>query len=154
MRALLRANRSDDELARALAGAGLYVERVAAENARERLGAPDVAVVDPRLLAAAPAAPVAPPDPAVDDRSLEEVCYTRLSSVLDRLGNERLPGLHGTVIAEVERALLRLALERAGSVAGAADVLGLHRNTLARRLEELGLRRRESRAPAPRPRRR
>lgn len=156
MRALLRANRSDDELARALARAGLYVERVAAEDAPERLGAPDVAVVDPRLLAGAPAAAAAPavPADAEDDRSFEEVCYTRLSSVLDRLGNERLPGLHGTVIAEVERALLRLALERAGSVAGAADVLGLHRNTLARRLEELGLRRRETRAPAPKPRRR
>ena len=157
MRALLRANRSDDELARALAGAGLYVERVDSANARERLGSPDVAVVDPRLLAAAPeAAPAAAPGPAADDdgRSLEEVCYSRLAAVLDRLGEERLPGLHGTVIAEVERALLRLALERAGSVAAAADVLGLHRNTLARRLEELGLRRRESRAPAPKARRR
>lgn len=155
MRALLRTNRSDDELARALAGAGLYVERVAAERARERLEAADVAVVDPRLLGAAAPPPVraAPADP-VAERSLEELCYARLAEVLDRLGNERLPGLHGTVIAEVERALLRAALERAGSVAAAAEVLGLHRNTLARRLEELGLRKRESRAPAPRARRR
>lgn len=156
MRALLRTNRSDDELARALAAAGIYVERVAADHARERLGADDVAVVDPRLFAgaAAPAPIPAPPASGAAERSLEELCYERLAAVLDRLGNERLPGLHDTVIAEVERALLRAALERAGSVAAAAQVLGLHRNTLARRLEELGLRRRECRAPVPRPRRR
>lgn len=157
MRVLLRANRSDDELARALAGAGLYVERVDAANARERLACPDVAVVDPRLLDAAVTAhlpaPVARPEDD-DRRSLEETCYCRLAAVLDRLGDHRLPGLHRTVIAEVERALLRVALERAGSVGGAAEILGLHRNTLARRLEELGLRRRESRSPAPKARRR
>ena len=160
MRALLRANRSDDELARVLARAGLYVERIADDHARERLESTDVAVVDPRLLAAAPppsTAPAPQPEPMpgeLAERSLEELCYLRLSQVLDKLGDERLPGLHGTVIAEVERALLRAALERAGSVAGAAEVLGLHRNTLSRRLEELGLRRRECRAPAARPRRR
>lgn len=154
MRALLRANRSDDELARALARAGLYVERVSMERAPDRLESPDVAVVDPRLLGIAPA-PAAPP-PAVDpdaERSLEELVYAKFSAVLDRLGNERLPGLHATAIAEVERGLLRATLERSGSIAAAAEILGLHRNTLSRRLEALGLRRREGRAPAARQRR-
>lgn len=155
MRALLRANRSDDELARALARAGLYVERVTAERASDRLESPDVAVVDPRLLGATfvPAPPAPPPADSDGERSLEEICYSRFSAVLERLGNERLPGLHATAIAEVERGLLRAALERAGNIAAAAEVLGLHRNTLSRRLEELGLRRRESRTPAAKPRR-
>jgi DNA-binding NtrC family response regulator len=155
LRALLRANRSDDELAQALARAGLYVERVTAERAPDRLESPDVAVVDPRLLGATPVVALPPPAPVEPegDRSLEEICYSRFSAVLERLGDERLPGLHATAIDEVERGLLRAALDRAGTIAAAAELLGLHRNTLSRRLEELGLRRRESRTPAARPRR-
>lgn len=143
MRALLRADRADDELARALARAGLYVERVSELSPDEDLR--NVAVVDPRLLAGRERLlPVLPsPAAASQEPSLEELCYDKLSQLLDRLGTERLPALHGTVLAQAERALLRISLERTGALAAAAELLGIHRNTLARRLDVLGLRPRQ-----------
>lgn len=147
MRALLRADRADDELARALARAGLYVERVT--ELPPGVDLRDVAVVDPRLMAGrehllpalssrGPSGGASSPEP-----SLEEICYEKLSQLLDRLGGERLPALHETVLAQVERALLRVSLERTGALATAAELLGIHRNTLARRLDVLGLRSRD-----------
>lgn len=141
MRALLRADRADDELAQALARAGLYVERVAELSPDEDLR--DVAVVDPRLLAGREQLlPVL--SSTVVEPSLEELCYAKLSQLLDKLGTERLPGLHETVLAQAERALLRVSLERTAALATAAELLGIHRNTLARRLDALGLRPRSS----------
>ncbi|HEY0840423.1 MAG TPA: helix-turn-helix domain-containing protein [Vulgatibacter sp.] len=156
MRALLREDRADDELAQALAAAGLYVERIPAGEGvygrlRDRLA--DVAVIDPRLLpqnaperrprdekarerAAAEA-------PSVESSPLEELCYRRLAAVLDRLDGATLPELYATAMAQSERALLRLALDRTTSISAGAELLGIHRNTLVRRLEELGLRQRD-----------
>ncbi|WP_373046155.1 helix-turn-helix domain-containing protein [Vulgatibacter sp.] len=144
MRALLRADRADDELARALARAGLYVERLAEGEAAARLARGDVAVVDPRLLAAAAPASL-PPAQRATRKSLEALCYEKLADLLERLGEQRLPALYDTVLAQMERALLRLSLERTTAVSAAADYLGIHRNTLARRLEALGLRERVAR---------
>jgi two-component system, NtrC family, nitrogen regulation response regulator GlnG len=48
--------------------------------------------------------------------------------------------LHGKVVALAERAVIRYAMERAGSnQSEAAGLLGLHRNTLRKRLRELGM---------------
>lgn len=148
MRALLRADRADDELARALARAGLYVERVT--ELPPGVDLRDVAVVDPRLMAGRehllPALSSRGPSKgsaSSPEPSLEELCYEKLSQLLDRLGGERLPALHETVLAQVERALLRVSLERTGALATAAELLGIHRNTLARRLDVLGLRSRD-----------
>jgi|SRR5690606_20761822 len=146
VRALLRIDRADDELARALARAGFYVERVAPEEdgLEEKLADPDLAVVDPRLvLGGGRRAERTEEAESIAERSLEQLCAEKLASLLERLGGETLPDLHGTVIAEVERALFRVALEQAGSVGAAAELLGIHRNTLARKLAKLGLR------PAP-----
>lgn len=153
MRALLRADRADDELARALARAGLYVERLdGPAQAQERLDAGDVAVVDPRLLASATPEP-AKPKARPAQQSLETLCYEKLAQLLERLGDQKLPALYDTVLAQMERALLRLTLARDGSVAAAAETLGIHRNTLARRLDALGLREKAARAGADAPRR-
>lgn len=146
MRALLRSDSADDELARTLARAGLYVERLDdPADARARLAAGDVAVVDPRLLDASTQVTPAPRSRPVQ-QSLESICYDRLSSLLERLGDQRLPALHETAMAQMERALLRLATERTRALADAAEMLGIHRNTLVRRLEALGLRTRKVRA--------
>lgn len=149
MRALLRNDRADDELARALAKAGLYVERVAVgnKNLEAKLAAPDLAVVDPRLVVARPARPAAVEEAGAEG-SLEQLCAQRFEALLDRLGDQKLPNLHETVIAQVERGLFRVALERAGSVGAAAELLGIHRNTLARKLVQLGLRPHPSRRRA------
>lgn len=149
VRALLRADRADDELARALARAGLYVERLdGAAHAAERLAGGDVAVIDPRLLANAGAPGPAAPKARPQQQSLETLCYEKLAQLLERLGDQRLPALYDTVLAQMERALLRLTLARDGSVAAAAQTLGIHRNTLARRLDALGLREKPSRVAA------
>lgn len=141
VRALLRDDRADDELARALARAGIYVERVAASGGEldDKLADPDLAVIDPRLVQAR-TSPARPAEEAAAEAPLEELCAQKLRSLLDRLGGETLPDLHQTVIAQVERALFRVALERAGSVGAAAELLGIHRNTLARKLSQHGLR--------------
>lgn len=143
VRALLRTDRADDELAQALARAGLYVERVAPGEAglEARLRDPDLAVVDPRLVHGdCLQSSREGRGLEVAERSLEELCAEKFSSLLDRLGGETFPDLYDTVVAQVERALFRVALERAGSVGAAAELLGIHRNTLARKLAKLGLR--------------
>ncbi len=147
MRVLLRSNRADDELAKALARAGLYVERVAVgEEARARIGKGlrDVAVIDPRLLEGA--APLPARQMKGDATSLEEFCYRRIGHVLDKLQGATLPNLYATVMAQSERALLRLAMDRMRAISAAAELLGIHRNTLARRLDEHGLRKRDDAA--------
>jgi DNA-binding protein Fis len=146
LRAILRTDSTDDALARALASAGLRVERVR-ELEPDAISGADVALVDPRLLAGG-ARPAELPAPSAAE-TLEDVCYERLAPILDRLNGERVPLFEKAVLAATERALLRLALERCGSVRGAADILGVHRNTLARRLEALGLRRSPRRSPRP-----
>ena len=83
----------------------------------------------------------AAPSARAPERSLEDLCYERIAAVAERLGDQRLPDLYATVLAQVERALLRVATERNGALRDAADFLGIHRNTLSRRLDELGLRR-------------
>ncbi|AKU89979.1 helix-turn-helix domain-containing protein [Vulgatibacter incomptus] len=141
MRALLRTDRADDALARALAQAGLYVERVPADEAKARSALPDVAVIDPRLLGGeAPALPCEAAPPPGEGASLEELCYLRLVALLDRLQGGTLPALFSTVMEQTERALLRIALERSDGISAAAEMLGIHRNTLSRRLADLGLR--------------
>lgn len=129
------------------------MERIAAsdrEALEERLLAPDLAVVDPRLLASRPlpASRESAETGGPGEKSLEQLCADKIQGLLDRLGEETLPDLYDTVIGEVERALFRVALERAGSVGGAAELLGIHRNTLARKLAQLGLREGPSRRRA------
>lgn len=141
MRALLRSNRSDDALARALARAGLYVERLLPEEAPQRLAelsSTELAVVDPRLLES----PTLPKKNARHGprHSVEGLLHERLSLLMDHLDGDAFPNLHATVMAQAERALMRVVLARHENLAEAASVLGIHRNTLSRRLEQLGLR--------------
>ena len=56
--------------------------------------------------------------------------------------------LHGMVMQAVERPLLQFALDRsAGNQSAAADLLGINRNTLRKKLIEHGL----AEGPAPKP---
>jgi Fis family transcriptional regulator, factor for inversion stimulation protein len=84
----------------------------------------------------------------LSQRSMEQLVRDRLETLLDRLGEEPVAGLHALVMREVERGLLRLVLERChGHRSEAARQLGLHRNTLRQKVAELGLE-----TPAPRKR--
>lgn len=77
---------------------------------------------------------------AAVERPLEAIVVDRLSVFLDRLGDRTVPDLYRVVLAEVERGLLRAVLERSGGRVGrAARLLGLDRNTVARKARALRL---------------
>jgi DNA-binding protein Fis len=87
-----------------------------------------------------PAAPERDPAAVIAAMPLEELVYQRLRVFIDQHADVPTEGLHALVMPHVERALFRLAMERADGHRGrAARMLGLNRNTLTRRLRELGL---------------
>lgn len=71
---------------------------------------------------------------------LEELLFTRLGAFFDQLGEEQVPDLYQTVIDQLDRAVLRQALQRSdGQIGEAARFLGIDRNTLSRKLRRLRL---------------
>lgn len=72
--------------------------------------------------------------------SFEALAEARLQPVVSAWVPGGEPSLHSVVVDGCERALLRLALARThGSRKGAAQLLGLARNTLAAKVARLGL---------------
>lgn len=70
--------------------------------------------------------------------SLEELVYLRLGQFFDQLHGRRVPDLYKVLIEQVDRAVVRQALERSeGQLSNAAEFLGLDRNTLARKAKRL-----------------
>ncbi len=70
---------------------------------------------------------------------LEDAVRRRLADLLDAEG-ERVQDLYNTVIGAVERPLIEVVLERAGgNQVKAADMLGINRNTLRKKITELGI---------------
>lgn len=71
---------------------------------------------------------------------LEELLYLRLGHFFDQLNGRKVPDLYRVLMDQVDRAVLRQALERfEGQLIGAADFLGLDRNTLSRKAKRLKL---------------
>jgi DNA-binding protein Fis len=69
---------------------------------------------------------------------LEELLYLRLEQFFDQLHGKRVPGLYKVLTDQVDRAIVRQALERAGGqIQSAAQFLGMDRNTLARKAKRL-----------------
>jgi two-component system, NtrC family, nitrogen regulation response regulator GlnG len=76
-----------------------------------------------------------------EDLSLEEVVRQKVAHFFERLGNTEAEGVHRAVMAQVERPLIERCLAWAqGNQLKAARVLGIHRNTLRKRMKELGVR--------------
>src|SRR5262249_61367678 len=64
---------------------------------------------------------------------LEHLLYLRLGQFFDQLHGGSVPDLYRVLLDQVDRAVLRQALERAdGQVGMAAEVLDVARNTLSR----------------------
>jgi two-component system, NtrC family, nitrogen regulation response regulator GlnG len=85
-----------------------------------------------------PAAPVLAPD----DADLETAAYGAIQRLFAdaHAGGKPLKDLHEEVIAAVERPLFELTLrETRGNQIRAADILGLNRNTLRKRLQTLNI---------------
>ena len=71
---------------------------------------------------------------------LEELLYLRLGQFFDQLDGRKVPGLYRVLMDQVDRAVVRQALERsAGQLTVAADFLGVDRNTLSRKARKLKL---------------
>ena len=78
--------------------------------------------------------------PRIDDLSLEELLEVKLRRFLDQMEGLSLSGIYGQVIEVVERPLLTLILERTGgNQVRAAEILGINRNTLRKKLTNLGV---------------
>ncbi len=74
------------------------------------------------------------------DCSLEELLYGRFSAFLRNLGPQATTPLHTLVLERVERPLLQAVLEwTGGNQTRAAEVLGIHRNTLRAKVRALGI---------------
>ena len=74
----------------------------------------------------------------LDKYPLAELVKKKIRILLDRLGSHRLPDLYRRVMVEVERTLIKEALDRSdGSRKTAAEILGIHRNTLRNRMRLL-----------------
>ncbi len=119
------------ELARALASAGLEL-RVEGDPC-----APDVLLADPRSVAATEA-------------GLEQVIAARICELLARVG-DGVPALHAAVIDQTERGLFRAVLGHTSNHLGrASKILGLDRNTCARKARAYGFVDEPSRGRKPR----
>ncbi|MBX5481647.1 MAG: hypothetical protein IRZ16_07375 [Myxococcaceae bacterium] len=82
---------------------------------------------------------------------LEELLYLRLGAFFDQLHGRKVPDLYKVLQEQVDRAVLRQALQRHhGQLGEAAKFLGVDRNTLARKAKKLKLDGAGQTKPAPR----
>jgi two-component system nitrogen regulation response regulator GlnG len=71
---------------------------------------------------------------------LEALLESRLAKLLERLGTVSMSGLYELVLKSVERPLFKLVLDSTkGNKVKAAEILGMNRNTLAKKLASLGI---------------
>ncbi|HSH69983.1 MAG TPA: helix-turn-helix domain-containing protein [Deferrisomatales bacterium] len=74
------------------------------------------------------------------DQSLEELLQGRFRHFLQNLGDQPMDSLHDLVWERVERPLINAVLERTGgNQSRAAEILGIHRNTLRAKIRSLGI---------------
>ena len=82
----------------------------------------------------------APPRGGLHDVPLREHAETALGAYFERLNGHRPAGLYQLVMREVEEPLFRAVMRyTAGNQVRAAEILGINRGTLRRKLEDYGL---------------
>jgi len=78
--------------------------------------------------------------PDLADATFEDVAAERITALVDRLDLSRASNLHEVALSAIERPLFRLLLDRTGgNQLKTAKILGINRNTLRKRLKQLGL---------------
>jgi two-component system, NtrC family, nitrogen regulation response regulator GlnG len=78
------------------------------------------------------------PPPAVDHLSLEEIIHHKLEDYFQRTKGVDVDNLYSLVIERVERPLIELTLRKTGgNQIRAAEILGINRNTLRKKISEL-----------------
>jgi two-component system nitrogen regulation response regulator GlnG len=74
------------------------------------------------------------------DASLEELVDIKLRSCLNGIEQLENGEIHSMVLEQVERPLIRIILEKTRwNQVKAADILGINRNTLRKKISELGI---------------
>ena len=107
---------------------------------RSRIEAGDVDEVLPVVAARVP----------LEDLAFEDMVKAKLSGLLARIDGYPVHDLYDKVIARVERPLLDLVLANTGgNQVKAAEILGLNRNTLRKKLAELGMTARRAKPARP-----
>jgi DNA-binding protein Fis len=77
---------------------------------------------------------------ASDEAPLEAIVYERISAYVGQLQGHAPEDMYRLIMPQLERPLIRVALELAGGERQrAAKMLGIHRNTLRKRMRDLGL---------------
>jgi DNA-binding protein Fis len=77
---------------------------------------------------------------SVQQETLEQSVLRSLDRYFSELNGARPHALHELVMQAVERPLLKFAVDRcAGNQSAAAELLGINRNTLRRKLVDYGL---------------
>ncbi|MGH8271910.1 MAG: helix-turn-helix domain-containing protein [Gammaproteobacteria bacterium] len=78
--------------------------------------------------------------PASDCQSLRECLCMRLKDYFHDLDDHPAGKLHELVMSEVEAPLLEIVVHHAdGNLSRAAEILGMHRATLRRKLDHYGI---------------
>lgn len=103
--------------------------RLVVRVSRSRIEAGDVDEVLPKVAQRVP----------LEDLAFEEMVKAKLGALLARIDGYPVHDLYDTVVARVERPLFELVLAHTGgNQVKAAEILGLNRNTLRKKLEGLG----------------
>ncbi len=104
--------------------------RLLVRVSRNRIEAGDVDEVLPKVAARVP----------LEDLAFEEMVKAKLGVLLARIDGYPVHDLYEKVVARVERPLFDLVLAHTGgNQVKAAEILGLNRNTLRKKLDELGM---------------
>ncbi|NVB80202.1 MAG: sigma-54-dependent Fis family transcriptional regulator [Kofleriaceae bacterium] len=107
-----------------------FARRLLVRVSRSRIEAGDVDEILPKVAARVP----------LEDLAFEEMVKSKLAGLLARIDGYPVHDLYEKVLARVERPLFDLVLAHTGgNQLKAAEILGLNRNTLRKKLAELGM---------------
>ncbi|MDX1387444.1 MAG: helix-turn-helix domain-containing protein, partial [bacterium] len=112
------------------------VKRAAVLSANENLSSQDFAFFLGKSEEAA--------QEALEELGLEDMIESRLKGFLGQLSDVEMTDLYSTILPMAERPLLKLVLKKTGNnQIRAAKLLGINRNTLRKKIRELGIRLKE-----------